>query len=110
MPVCLSKFMIDLWIGAAPLHLGKRDAWILMKPFLVKFNILFGIICPYATTIAISAFNSFKYLYSSLFFFNETGALNYKFNVSDILWIGDLLTLWPLCDFRGGWVYTTEIE
>ena len=25
-PISLSKFIIDLWIGAAPLHIGSNDA------------------------------------------------------------------------------------
>ena len=45
-PVSFSKFIIDLWIGAAPLHFGRRDAWILINPFLAKLKNSFGIIWP----------------------------------------------------------------
>ena len=58
MPVSLSKFIIDLCIGAAPLHLGSSEPCMFIKPFLVKSKNSFGIICPYATTIARSASNS----------------------------------------------------
>ena len=61
-PVSLSKFIIDLWIGAAPLHMGSKDSCILIKAFLVNPKNSFGIIWPYATTIAKSALNSFKNL------------------------------------------------
>jgi hypothetical protein len=90
-PISLSRFIIDLCIGAAPLHFGKREACILINPFLVKFKISFGMICPYATTIASSASMLLKYSNSSLLSFKFFGVLKSKFSVSAIPWIGDLL-------------------
>ena len=45
-PVSFSKFIIDLCIGAAPLHFGSNEAWILINPFFAKLKKLFGIIWP----------------------------------------------------------------
>ena len=42
----LSKFIIALCIGAAPLHLGKLDACIFINPFFVRPKNSLGIICP----------------------------------------------------------------
>ena len=84
MPVSLSKFIIDLCIGAAPLHLGSNEPCILIKPFLVKFKNSFGIICPYATTIARSASKFFINWYSSRLFLSDCGARKSKFKVSEI--------------------------
>jgi hypothetical protein len=45
-PVSLSRLMIDLCMGAAPLHFGSIEAWIFIKPFFVRLKNSFGIICP----------------------------------------------------------------
>ena len=46
MPVSLSEFIIDLCIGAAPRHLGSKDACMFIKPFLGIFKNFFEINCP----------------------------------------------------------------
>ena len=37
-PVSLSKFIIALCIGAAPLHFGNNDAWIFIKLIFLMFK------------------------------------------------------------------------
>ena len=90
-PVSSSRFIMDRCIGAAPLQAGSIEAWILINPFLVKFKNSFGIICPYATTIARSDSIFLKYSNSSILSFNDFGVLNSKFKVSAIPCMGDLL-------------------
>jgi len=67
-----------------------------MNPFLVKLKNFFGIIWPYATTIAISASNFLRYSNSSILSFIEIGVLHSILSVSEIPWIGDLFILCPL--------------
>ena len=45
-PVSVSMFIIALWIGAAPLHLGNKDACTLTNKMLPIFSILVGKIFP----------------------------------------------------------------
>ena len=117
MPVSLSRFIIERWIGAAPLNLGSKDAWIFINPFLQISKIPFGNICPYATTIAISASNFFKIFFSSskfLKFFEqdhskatyankvkkEEGRIDWNDEAENI--IGKINGLYPV---PGAWFY-----
>ena len=78
-PVSLSPFSTDHWIGAAPLYLGRSDAWTFTQPYWGISNISFGNIFPYATTHIISGFKDFISFINSSFFFTFSGWNTGKF-------------------------------
>src|SRR6056300_527066 len=66
------------------LNLNTKNLSAELGIFLVKFKNSFGMICPYATTIASSASMLLKYSNSSLLSFKFFGVLKSKFSVSAI--------------------------
>ena len=61
----LSPAIIERSIGAAPLHLGKIEAWILRQPKRGNSKTSFGKIIPYADTMIISGAISSRVLIES---------------------------------------------
>ena len=100
-PVFLSPASIDLWIGAAPLHLGKRLAWPLIQPNGGILRYFSGNINPYATTTTKSGFNSLNFKKISSFF-REDGVNVLIFKFLAAFSTGDSFIFIPLPLGRAG--------
>jgi len=61
-----SPLIIAQFIGAAPLYLGSREAWIFTQPNSGRWIISDGRILPYAATTIAEGFNCFSPLIKSV--------------------------------------------
>ena len=106
MPVSSSPFSRASWIGDAPLYFGSRDGWMLMHPCLAKFNKLFGINSPYATTIITSGLSFLIVSISVLSIFSGCRVFSPS-SFAAVLTGGGVIT--PLFPGLSGWVTTACI-
>ena len=108
-PVSFSPFMMLQWIGAAPLYLGKREAWTLTQPYLGISKIRWERIWPKATTTIRSGCISSSFaVNSSVLIFSgcSTGRLYSR----AAAFTGDGWRLCPRPLGLSGWVTTAMIS
>jgi len=101
-PVMWSPAMMARWMGAAPRHLGSREAWRLKQPNFGASSTSRTRICPKATTTAASRFRARKASISARAFM-EAGVRTGMPLLSAKAWTGVGRSACPRPRGFGGW-------